>query len=444
MVARRERGVNLSQALNVWIIQIVVAIGPPLGALIFTVYMKTDWGISLFFLTPLALVAIPALRVQKIALFNIAAIWLVITLAVLAPRPDRRYEWRQSERFRRRPTARARAGARTDRGLARALPHALGGGRRHHRDRRADDLLQSRSSGAVHARRVWSSGLTSLEEAKRLGFIGICDTTDWRLPSGCEAWMESRRGEIMSNSARSILSRRAALATPWPDRWFNAERLVITTQRFFHGHLAFGANKGTVGSLTQFNRRIAPPGTRFFYASIEPDVLGTVLRYATGQSLSDYLHDKVWEPVGAEADATWLIDAEGFEVAHHGFNAVLRDYARLGRLFANDGAWQGKQIIPAQWMIDATTVRASDAYLAPGKLGNGAFGYGYLLWLLPGTRRQFALFGDLGQRICVDPPSSLNLLATSSADRVDRGFGLGAGRGDVIVVPGRPRASSIP
>src|SRR3954447_4027890 len=47
-------GVNLSQALNVWIIQAVVAIGPPLGALIFTVYMKTDWGISLFFLTPLA------------------------------------------------------------------------------------------------------------------------------------------------------------------------------------------------------------------------------------------------------------------------------------------------------------------------------------------------------------------------------------------------------
>ena len=52
-------GVNASQALNIWIIQIVVAIGPPLGALVFTVYLKTDWGISLFFLTPLALVAIP-------------------------------------------------------------------------------------------------------------------------------------------------------------------------------------------------------------------------------------------------------------------------------------------------------------------------------------------------------------------------------------------------
>src|SRR5471032_2928880 len=60
-------GVNLSQARNIWIIQLVVAIGPPLGGLLFTIYMKTDWGISLFFLTPLALVAIPSLRIHKIA-----------------------------------------------------------------------------------------------------------------------------------------------------------------------------------------------------------------------------------------------------------------------------------------------------------------------------------------------------------------------------------------
>src|SRR5216684_1396782 len=58
-------GVNRSQALNIWMIQIIVAIGPPLGGLAFSVYMKTDWGISLFFLMPLALVAIPALRVRN-------------------------------------------------------------------------------------------------------------------------------------------------------------------------------------------------------------------------------------------------------------------------------------------------------------------------------------------------------------------------------------------
>ena len=114
--------------------------------------------------------------------------------------------------------------------------------------------------------------------------------------------------------------------------------------------------------------------------------------------------------IGTEADATWLVDAQGFEVAHGFFNAVLRDYARLGRLYAPDGAWEGKQVIPSQWMIDATTVRASDAYLAPGTT---RLGYGYLVWLLPAPRRQFALIGYRGQYICVDPASKLVMVQTA-------------------------------
>lgn len=180
--------------------------------------------------------------------------------------------------------------------------------------------------------------------------------------------------------------------------------------------------KGTVNSIVQFNRRIAPPGTRFSYASIEPDVLGVVLHYAAKKSLSDYLHEKVWEPIGAEADARWLVDAEGFELAHSFFNATLRDYARLGRLLAHDGLWNGKQIIPAQWMIEATTVRASDPYLAAGR-ATPRFGYGYLLWLFPGSRRQFALLGDPGQRICIDPVSKLVLVQTA-VGRTDEVWGL--------------------
>jgi CubicO group peptidase (beta-lactamase class C family) len=176
--------------------------------------------------------------------------------------------------------------------------------------------------------------------------------------------------------------------------------------------LGMGPTHGTIESIVQFNRRIAPPGTRYFYASIEPDVLGVVLHYAVNKSASDYLQEKIWEPIGAEADATWVIDAQGFEVAHGFFNAVLRDYARLGRLFAHDGAWEGKQIIPEQWLIEATTVRTADAYLAPGK-AMPTFGYGYFLWLLPGARRQFALVGANGQRICVDPTSKLVMVQTA-------------------------------
>ena len=70
-------------------------------------------------------------------------------------------------------------------------------------------------------------------------------------------------------------------------------------------------------------------------------------------------------------------------------------------------------------MIEATTVRAEDDYLQPGK-AMADFGYGYLFWLLPGNRRQFAMIGYLGQRIIVDPPSKLVMVHTA-LDETDAG-----------------------
>ncbi|WP_425115001.1 glycosyltransferase family 39 protein [Bradyrhizobium sp.] len=202
-------GVNASQALNIWIIQLVVAIGPPLGGLIFTVYMKTDWGISLFFLTPLALVAIPWLRLQKIALFHIVAIWLAVTLAVLVASP-----YIAALEMAQNPNGASTYGARSE--LARELTEAWHG-RFNSRWAVVAGTTEIGEPMTFYSPdhpapftpgELWSSGLTSLEEAKRLGFIGICDTTDGRLPV-CDAWM----------AANAV----------------NAERLSITTQRFFHG-----------------------------------------------------------------------------------------------------------------------------------------------------------------------------------------------------------------
>jgi CubicO group peptidase (beta-lactamase class C family) len=172
--------------------------------------------------------------------------------------------------------------------------------------------------------------------------------------------------------------------------------------------LGRGPTKGTISSIVQFNT----PGTGYYYASTEVDVIGVVLHYALIQSLSEYLQEKLWKPIGAEADAAWVIDAQGFEVAHGFFNAVLRDYARLGRLLVHDGLWEGKQIIPAQYVIDATTTRPSDAHLAPGR-ATPALGYGYFIWMLPGARRQLALIGAKGQRTYVDPGSKLIMVQTA-------------------------------
>ena len=141
--------------------------------------------------------------------------------------------------------------------------------------------------------------------------------------------------------------------------------------------------KDPIASVAQFNTRIAPPGTKWHYASAETEILGLVLRAAVGKPVADYLHDRIWEPIGAEADASWAIDGTGQEITFCCFNAILRDYARLGRLLAHDGAWEGRQLIPRQWLLDATTVQPSDTYLAPGT-ANPYFGYGYQVWLLPG------------------------------------------------------------
>ena len=203
-------GVNVPQALNVWITQIIVAIGPPLGGLAFTIYMKTDWGIPLFFLTPLAVLAIPALRIPAMALFRISAIWLVISLAVLAAAPSIALHEIAAN-----PNGANSYGARSQ--LARELTEAW----RTRFGTRWAVVAGTTEIGEPMTfyspdhpapftpGELWSSGLTSLEEAKRLGFIGICDTTDPRLPE-CEAWMKTNAP--------------------------NAESLIMTTQRFYQGH----------------------------------------------------------------------------------------------------------------------------------------------------------------------------------------------------------------
>jgi CubicO group peptidase (beta-lactamase class C family) len=170
--------------------------------------------------------------------------------------------------------------------------------------------------------------------------------------------------------------------------------------------------KNPVASVAQFNMRVAPPGTRWHYASSETEILGLVLRAAVGEPVADYLRDRIWQAIGAEADASWAIDGTGQEVTYCCFNAVLRDYARLGRLLAYDGAWEGRQLIPRQWLLDATTVQPGDGYLAPGA-ATPYFGYGYQVWLFPGEQRRFALLGIRGQIIFVDPASKLVMVHTA-------------------------------
>ena len=178
----------------------------------------------------------------------------------------------------------------------------------------------------------------------------------------------------------------------------------------FDTYLLEGA--GGVGAVTSFNDRERPTGTKFSYASVETQVLGLVLARAIGRPVAEYLQQKIWQPIGAEADATWLVDNSGQEATYCCLNAVLRDYTRLGLLLAHDGNWRGRQIIPAAWVMEATTVRADQPHLQPGTAAP-SFGYGYQTWILPGERRMFLFWGVRGQRIFVDPQSKLVMVNTA-------------------------------
>jgi CubicO group peptidase (beta-lactamase class C family) len=179
----------------------------------------------------------------------------------------------------------------------------------------------------------------------------------------------------------------------------------------FHGAVLRDNPVGAIAALRMFNTRNTAPGTRFAYASSEAEVLGLVVSRAVHMPLADYLSSRIWQKLGAESDAAWAIDPTGQETAYCCFIAVLRDWARLGLMLARDGAWNGQQIVPRQWLLDATTVSPRDDYLR--NTIAQSWGYGYQVWILPGERRMFVLLGTNGQDLFVDPESKLVMVHTA-------------------------------
>jgi CubicO group peptidase (beta-lactamase class C family) len=167
---------------------------------------------------------------------------------------------------------------------------------------------------------------------------------------------------------------------------------------------------GALEAVQLFNTRLNPPGQRFDYAGLDTEVLGLVLQRVTGKSLAELVKTQIWDPIGAESDASWLVDSHGDEIAYCCFNAVLRDWARLAAMLAQDGMWDGRQVIPKDWIQAATTDAAPGQ--SPGANGR-RLGYGFQVWLLPGDRGQFALIGIYGQTILIDPQRHVVLVQTA-------------------------------
>jgi CubicO group peptidase (beta-lactamase class C family) len=177
------------------------------------------------------------------------------------------------------------------------------------------------------------------------------------------------------------------------------------------------ANRGRPELITEYlnsrNVRNQEQGARFHYASIETELLGRVLTRSTGQTIAKLTERWLWHPMGAESDAYWLRSGtDGVEQTSGGFNATLRDYGRLGILLANDGMKEGMEIIPREFLLDATEVSRQPRAFSP-RIATPYMGYGYQVWLLPNKVRTFALQGIHGQHIFVQPDNKIVMVQTS-------------------------------
>lgn len=180
------------------------------------------------------------------------------------------------------------------------------------------------------------------------------------------------------------------------------------------------------GSFTKFAATLKParePGKYKLYNSVDTEVLGLLLAATTAKSVTDYMQEKLWEPLGAESEANWILDSDNVEMSFGGLSATARDYAKLGELYRHGGAWKGQQIVPQDWVEASITPGAPhlvpNAVLLPdAPSGYGQdLGYGYQWWVLDGDEGEFAAMGVYNQFIYVNPTRELTIVKLSANHR---------------------------
>jgi len=185
---------------------------------------------------------------------------------------------------------------------------------------------------------------------------------------------------------------------------------------FFNGDDALTYYYPNLRELALWRTRIEnAPGETFLYNNYHPLLLGLVLERAVHMPVAVYLEKKIWQPIGAQYDASWSLDSEAsnFEKMESGINARAIDFARFGRLFLRHGDWQGVQVMPADWVVESTTEDTSldyrNYYPAQGSFADGEGYYKYMWW---GRRREgaasdFYAAGNHGQYIYISPSRKL-------------------------------------
>lgn len=157
-------------------------------------------------------------------------------------------------------------------------------------------------------------------------------------------------------------------------------------------------------------RPVFTPGERFEYSNINTQLLGMILERASGMSISKYLQEKIWKPLGMEYPATWSLSNggnNGIEKAFCCLNARTTDFAKFGRLYLNHGNWNGKQIIPESWINQS---------LHASKKNGQRLTYHYNWGIGPKKYGSFYAIGLYGQFIYMYPEKNVIIVRFGKAD----------------------------
>ena len=148
--------------------------------------------------------------------------------------------------------------------------------------------------------------------------------------------------------------------------------------------------------------RVEPPGIRFHYNNYNLLLLGMILERVTSATVSGYVQERIWKPLGMEYPGSWSLDSRqcGMEKMESGLNARAIDFAKFGRLYLRGGDWNGKQIVPESWVAESTTVDRHAKWSH----------YKYLWWIPRSGRGRFMAVGNLGQFIYVAPDKDCLIL----------------------------------
>jgi CubicO group peptidase (beta-lactamase class C family) len=160
---------------------------------------------------------------------------------------------------------------------------------------------------------------------------------------------------------------------------------------------------------------VETPGQRFKYASGDMELLGMVLEKATGKTLSDYLSEKFWMPLGAEHEALWQLDSKesGMEKAYCCLASNARDFARFGKLYKDHGKWQEEQILDSAFVAKSIRPRFPES---------PQYGYGW--WLYSSNGKSFFMMrGHLGQYVIVEPTDNVIIVRLGHKKVKDAGVG---------------------